>query len=376
VIKNIEMHNHKNTLKISEFILVALVWLVIIAAPFFMNDENNFEWQRLFNRLEVNIPIFLVFILNRFILVPYVLNKKKRLLYIGAVLGVVVMATFGSYIFDKKNYNPRYIPPLESQRNDIVKPGPPPHVFKNPKQLPPKMRPPMPDRVPPFLNVLLFSLLIVGFDTGLMTSFRLAKTEREKARLEKENIENQLAFLRNQISPHFFMNTLNNIHAQIDIDSEEAKESIIKLSKLMRHILYESEVEKISIKKEMEFIENYVGLMKLRFPDKVRVNLEIPALLPDIMIPPILFISFIENAFKHGVSYNLKSFIDIKIGIDDNQLTLYISNSIHKVKKQDVASGIGLVNTIKRLNLLYKDDYLLDIKEEKDTYTVELNLPL
>jgi len=360
------MNNHKNTLKISEFILVALVWLVIVAAPFLMNDENSFEWQRLINRLEVVIPIFLVFLINRFLLVPYLLNKKKRLPYIGAVLGVIILATLGSYFVNPKPGDIRKKPPPQSHRNARMMPPP----------APPHNRPPEPEPVPPFLNVLLFSLLLVGFDTGLMTSFRLAKTEKEKARLEKENVENQLAFLRNQISPHFFMNTLNNIHAQIDIDSEEAKASIIKLSKLMRHILYESEVEKISIKKEMEFIENYVGLMKLRTTEKVKISLKIPVLLPDVSLPPILAISFIENAFKHGISYNSPSFIDIKIDIIDSFLSLGIVNSLHKVEKIDSASGIGLANTIKRLDLIYKDEYNLEIKEENDTYSVKLNIPL
>ncbi len=368
------MHVKDNALKISEFILVALVWIVIIAAPFLMNDENNFEWQRLFNRMEVNISVFIVFLINRFLLVPFLLNKKKRLIYIGAVFGVILVATLGSYAFDTKLNKGINRPPPNYQRDRIMEL--PPHAYEIPNKLPPRKRPPDPNRLPPFLNVLLFSLLLVGFDTGLITSFRLAKTEKEKAKLEKENIENQLAFLRNQISPHFFMNTLNNIHAQIDIDSEEAKGSIIKLSKLMRHILYESEVEKISINKEMEFIENYVGLMKLRFTEKVKVSLSIPVLLPDVMLPPILFISFIENAFKHGISYNSKSFIDIKIGVEQNQLSFYICNSKHTKEKQEIDSGIGLTNTIKRLDLLYNDNYVLDINEGQDTYAVKLNLPL
>ncbi len=140
---------------------------------------------------------------------------------------------------------------------------------------------------------------------------RWSKLEQEKTLLEKENVQNQLAFLRNQVSPHFFMNTLNNIHALIDVDTEEAKEAIIKLSKLMRHLLYDSQAELVPLAKEMEFIQSYINLMKLRFSEKVKINLSIPDQLPDKSIPPFLFTSFVENAFKHGISYQNSSFIDI-----------------------------------------------------------------
>lgn len=370
------MQTNKNTLKIAEFFLVALVWLVIIAAPVFMNDENNFEWQRFISRMEVNILVFIVFIINRFVLVPYLLNKKKRLLYICVVLSVIATATFGSFMYNSNPGDQRFIPPPDTNRNVQVMPAPPPHTLQNNDQLLPHMPHPDPDHVPPFLNVLLFSILLIGFDTGLMTSFKLAKTENEKAKLEKENVENQLAFLRNQISPHFFMNTLNNIHAQIDFDTEEAKNSIIKLSKLMRHILYEAEVEKSPIKKEMDFIINYVGLMKLRFTEKVKVNLTTPSKIPDKSIPPILFISFIENAFKHGISYNSESFVDISISINNDWMNMKIINSNHISDNKESAYGIGIINTRKRLELIYKDNYQLEITDNNDIYSINLSIPL
>ncbi len=188
---------------------------------------------------------------------------------------------------------------------------------------------------------MIFSFLLVGFDTGLMTIFRLAKSERKRAILEKQNADVQLAFLRNQVSPHFFMNTLNNIHSLIDFDTDEAKDSIIRLSKLMRHLLYDSEIEKIPIRKEIEFIKNYVDLMKLRYSDKVKITLDLPDQLPDKSIPPLLFTSFVENAFKHGISYQHSSFINITFSIDDDQLNFEVRNSNPGLTKKDEPSGIG-----------------------------------
>jgi LytS/YehU family sensor histidine kinase len=164
----------------------------------------------------------------------------------------------------------------------------------------------------PLLNSVFIGILILGFDLGLRTSFKWSRLEQQRTQLEKENIKNELAFLRNQLSPHFFMNTLNNIHSLIDIDTEEAKESIIRLSHLMRHLLYDSEDESIPLSKEVNFIQSYVELMKLRYTDKVKVSFTVDSDTSNISIPPLLFTSLIENAFKYGVSYKQKSFINIE----------------------------------------------------------------
>jgi histidine kinase len=372
------INKNKSNLKVAEVILIVLVWLVIIGSPLFMNDDNNFEWSRLIRRGDVVIPLFLIFLINRFYLVPALLLKKKRGLYIGLVILLIALTTLGSFLITRPNKNKRNQPPPREMNHQQGIQKPPPPAILQPLPPPPHhlTQPPAPPHVPPFLNVLLFSILLIGFDTGLMTSFRLARTENEKAKLEKENIENQLAFLRNQISPHFFMNTLNNIHALVDIDAEEAKDSIIKLSKLMRHILYDSETKTIPLKKEADFIKNYVGLMKLRFSSLVKITLKIPDELPDKSIPPLLFISFIENAFKHGLSYNADSFIDISLTIEGENLKLNIANSNFKTETKHGYKGIGIVNARKRLDLLYGDKYDLSIYDENEEFIVNLSIPI
>lgn len=360
----------KNGLKHTEVILLVLVWLVLIASPVLFRDEGFSNWQELINSLHILVPVFIIFLINRFILVPRLLFKKKSIYYLITVGSLITIFTIGSLIYSGKPFNEN---PQQGMQHQWRPPPPPEGSAPG---LPPPGDPGRKGPMPPFANLLIFSILLVGFDTGLMVSFRLSETERAKAKLEKENVGTQLAFLRNQVNPHFFMNTLNNIHSLIDFDTVEAKESIIRLSKLMRHILYDSEVEQIPIQKELEFIKNYVDLMKLRYSDKVKIDLLVPNHLPDRSIPPLLFTSFLENAFKHGVSYQHASFIDISFLYVDNMLTFEITNSNVPPEKPEESYGIGIENSRKRLDLLYGDNYKLEIKDTKDEYHVRLSIPV
>ncbi len=381
------MAKNKNILKLTEVLLISFVWLVLLAAPIlFREDDNQFEWSSIMRPMETFIPLLFIFLINRFLLVPKLLFKKGALLYVLSVIGMIAVLTIGSYFFHL-NFVQRQIPPPHEindhrrpealnpphERDDFYRDPPPERkgINRPPNKMPETARP-----MPPYINLLIFSLLLVGFDTGLRVSFRLGETERAKAKLEKENIGSQLAFLRNQVSPHFFMNTLNNIHSLIDIDSEEAKESIIRLSKLMRHLLYESEIDSIPVKKEFDFIKNYVDLMKLRFSDKVRIKLQLPSQLPDKTIPPLLFTSYLENAFKHGISYEKPSIIDISFSIASDKLTFEIKNSNQDNIEENEHSGIGIENSRKRLDLIYGDKYLLKIENLKDEHKVSLTIPL
>jgi two-component sensor histidine kinase len=362
----------KNNLKIAELLLLILMWFVLIASPLVFNENESFDWRNIVKPLETIIPLFILFLINRLLLIPKLLFRTKRIFYFVAVIFVITLLTLSSYYITKDD-KARHRPPRISDSRMM---SPPPHEklaegsrISHPL---PKQR----ERMPPFANFLVFSFLLVGFDTGIRISFRLAETEREKAKLEKENVGSQLAFLKNQISPHFFMNTLNNIHSLIDVNTDEAKESIIQLSKLMRHLLYDSDADKISLKKEIEFIRNYVDLMKLRFSDKVKITLTAPDQLPDALIPPLLFTSFVENAFKHGISYQNSSFVKISFSVSDKDLIFEISNSIAKTESNDLISGIGIENSRKRLALIYGDSYELHIEEKNKEYHVRLNIPL
>ena len=195
--------------------------------------------------------------------------------------------------------------------------------------------------------------------------------------LKRQNLQAEMDYPRYQINPHFFMNTLNNIHALIDIDTEYAKSAVIELSKMMRYVLYESGSETISLKKDIQFIENYIELMRIRYDSSIDICLDYPATIPNkVAIPPLLLIVFVENAFKHGVSYNHASFIHIRIGYRDDAVTAVISNSRHE-KSRPGTTGIGLENVKKRLALIYQDNYTLSIDDsDPAVYTVKLIIPI
>lgn len=356
-----------------EVVLIGLVWVLLIASPVFFSEKETFEWVDLLGPMFTIVPLFFIFILNRFLLVPRLLYKKKNIIYLISVLALVAVFSTATYLFTSKMRGEMRGDGPAQKFGEQWRPPPPPDKLNramphNPEQ---KRGP-----VPPFANLVIFSFLLVGFDTGLMSIFRLAKSERKRAILEKQNADVQLAFLRNQVSPHFFMNTLNNIHSLIDVDSEEAKDSIIRLSKLMRHLLYDSEIERIPIRKEIEFVKNYIDLMKLRYSEKVKISLDIPEKLPDKSIPPLLFTSYLENAFKHGISYQHSSFIDIRFSIREDRLIAEIRNSNPHLAKKDEPSGIGVENSRKRLDLIYGENYILKIEDNKDEYLVFLNIPL
>ena len=180
------------------------------------------------------------------------------------------------------------------------------------------------------------------------------------------------------------MNTLNNIHALVDIDSEKAKDTILELSRMMRFVLYEGNKQGVPLSRELDFIQHYVTLMQLRYTEKVKITLDLPQKAPDFQIPPLILITFIENAFKHGVSYQHNSFVEVKVSVKGENLKFSCRNSKvereqvngHSSKVNDQQGGVGLANVRKRLDLLFGHDYSLILHDDTDIYVVELTLPL
>jgi LytS/YehU family sensor histidine kinase len=174
------------------------------------------------------------------------------------------------------------------------------------------------------------------------------------------------------------MNTLNNIHSLIEIDTEKAQDAVVRLSTLMRYLLYDSAQNTIELKKEIEFINSFISLMQLRHSNEVDVTIVIPDQIPEVKIPPMLFISLLENAFKHGVCYPLKSYIYFELQVSKTSLDCIIKNSKHKVpaKYQGEYSGIGLDNIKDSLKLLYEDNFQLNIRDKESEFEVDLKIPL
>ncbi len=372
------MNRPKNILRYTETILLIIVWLLIISIPLiFSKNGGSFVWSDFQGPLQTYILLLAIFLVNRFIFIPKLLLKKKYLLYLASVTGLIGAFSFGLFIYQTQiNIGPNNRPEQLKERSHIP---PPPWAGADINSSKPKSKPGPgnePGPLPPFANLLIMSFLLVGFDTGLNAFFKLTVAENERAKLEKENVTNQLDMLRHQVSPHFLMNTLNNIHTLVDISSEKAKDSLLMLSKLMRYLLYDTADNRTTLKNEVAFIESYIELMKLRVSDKVIITLNISPEFPDKKIPPLLFTSFIENAFKHGISYKHPSFITIDITADNTSMNMEIKNSIHAKPGSKEHSGIGIENAKKRLNLLYANNYTLEIAENENTFTVQLIIPL
>ena len=366
-------------IRIIELIVFVVIWTAIFSVPFFNQRLNNVvnwvkvseEWIKMFSYL-------IIFVINTIVLVPKFLFKKKYSVYIGLTLFTIFIMiglsiSLGLLLTPTQ---PMAMPPMD------LGPGMPPMELGNGMPAPLGYRPIIqPEQKSSFMiltDELIISLLVVGAGTSFKMVSQWLNEENRRKDAEKEQLKTELAFLRHQVSPHFFMNTLNNIHALIDINTEDAKNTIIELSTMMRYLLYDTAQGQTTLKKEINFIESYIALMQLRFPKKVTVKLEVPKNIHDIQIPPMLFLSFLENAFKHGVSYQAESFVFLKLEQTDNRLSCTIKNSKHNNKENldKSYSGIGLTNIKQSLKLLFGNDYLLNIHESAKEFDVQLTIPI
>ncbi len=401
-----------------ENLIYVVVWGLLFAAPVLSlyvravsNDSVVFDWTEIFVVWRKFAVYLLLFLVHNFLLAPLLVHGRRRVAYVAAM--VLLLAAFTVYQYnskpagwDDRQHKPsveqlgrRHEPPMgqrgQHERPDDMRPmeldgkRPPEFDGKRPPELdgkrPMELRErPHGDRrrVGPPLIVgehdilaVVVVLLMFGANLGIKAIFRSRDDRRRLAELERQNLEQQLEYLRYQINPHFFMNTLNNIHALVDIDPAKAQETIRELSKMMRFVLYEGNKQSVPLAKEMEFIRTYVKLMQLRYTDKVRIALDLPATTPDLTIPPLLLITFIENAFKHGVSYQHDSFIEAKVEVNDGKLHFTCVNS-KAAKPNEEKGGVGLDNVRKRLDLLYGSNYTLRMLDHPDTYHVNLEIPL
>lgn len=397
------MYWMKNQSRQENMIYLA-VWGVLFLAPllsYYMRTVNDstitFDWMEMMIVWKQFAIFLLLFVIHNFLLAPLLIHQHKRLLYFS-IVGVILVG-FTLYQcnhrpkhlgekhrmekFDKRPMKPHDAPPFMDGERPFTDEGQP---FMDEGHRPPEFddghRPDrqMRKHVSPAIIgehdiiVIVLLLLMFGANLGFKGYFKSRDDRKRLLALEKENLEQQLEYLRYQINPHFFMNTLNNIHALVDIDPEKAKDTILELSKMMRFVLYEGDKKGVPLTKEFEFIRNYIKLMKLRYTDKVKIQADLPQDVPVRQIPPLMLITFIENAFKHGISYQHESFIDIKVEISD-KLLFTCRNSKAEMPNQE-KGGVGLQNVTKRLNLLYGNNYTLDIQDASDVYNVKLEIPL
>jgi len=393
-----------NKQKLLENIIYSTMWLLMFAIPVLdskMSAEESLLWRDILMSWITIIPFFLLFLLNNFVSVPLLFSVKKYWGYIiVTLLSILIVFTIYPRLIYMTGLQPGPRDRYDEKRIEMSekRPGKPPVIWPqkppadwdrqqrhmDPQRMrPPDMSPQFPYR--PLLNPksldslftnILIAILLIGFNLAIKLIFKSLKDQQALKDLESHNLQFELEYLKGQINPHFFMNMLNNIHALVDIDSEQAKTTIIGFSKLMRYVLYDASQKTIGLDKELEFVKNYIKLMKIRYPEDVDISISIPENVPDFQIPPLLFVSFMENAFKHGISYRHKSFVAISMQIREDKIIFEISNSRWNNKSDLEEGGIGMVNTRKRLDLIYGKEYLLNIDQKEKEYKVLLILPL
>lgn len=342
---------------IGENLLYFLVWAMALLVPILNSKMMSEEHVYLSNILLVwskLLPYIIIFVINNALLAPKFFFQKRYLTYV-VISFVMLTAIFY---------------PIEHYQDEL-------RLLE------------YPDGTNYFIhgrasftdlawywNVLL-GLFMMGANCSIKFIFRSMQAEQKMVAMERHALQAEMDYLKYQINPHFFMNTLNNIHAMIDIDSEAAKEIVIELSKMMRYVLYDSEKQQTNLEQEVQFTENYVELMRVRYSSDVDVRFDVQRPLPvDAKVPPLLPIVFVENAFKHGVSYNRPSFVHIRLHCEDGKAVCEVRNSRHK-NMQVEKGGVGLENVRKRLDLLFGKDYeLLTNDSREDEYSVKLSIPM
>ena len=317
--------------KIGENLLYVMVWLAILLVPILnskMMSEVHVSLSNILIAWQQIAPYLFIFIIHNAFIVRYV-KRHQYMRY------VVVDVLFISAVF----YG---VDVLDSILGD----------FATPEHL-------------------------ISAKHAIKMMYQSLRDEQAMEELKRQNLQAEMDYLKYQINPHFFMNTLNNIHSLIDIDAAYAQDAVIELSKMMRYVLYESGHEAITLEKDIQFMENYIKLMRIRYTEDVDIRFDYPNDLPhDVTIPPLLLIDFVENAFKHGISYSRPSFIHIRVRYIDGKVYYSIINSRHTAEPSGKDAGIGLENVRRRLQLIFANRHTLAIDTRRpNMYRVKLIIP-
>lgn len=385
-----------------EFTAIILLWALVIIFPLLFTSENTRDWRAIQLMWAECSVVGFAFVINRFLFMPYLFFKGRYAKYIISITFLFLFLSLFIIYFDGVN---NILKLFGADSVDFVAPmmgsggpAPMPGDFHGHGAMPPGApggmpgggapggmpshsvphigRAPIASVIPPMITVLIFSAFVIALDIGLSIAVKWIISEQKQAEINKVRVSEQLARLQSQVSPHFFMNTLNNIHALVDIDSSRAKKTIIELSSLMDYLLYESSnKEQVSLQRELEFLESYISLMRLRYPKRVLIDFTYDQPEAYVRIPPLLFLNFIENSFKYGVDYDQESFIKINFNVDDSHVEMTTINSNYSSNVTSARHGLGISNSRKRLALLYGDRYKLEYGDKDKVYFVTLKIP-
>lgn len=329
----------------------SIYWLVyLFIITFFQSIAGSYAYGFYFSNELIKIAFYAIGVyFNLFYLIPNYLTNKKFVIYCILLVLVTIILTplqvFFLYI--KVNQFPEYQITLKQSQ--------------------------------PWFFILTF--LVVSLSTVFKIISDWVRHQRERKELQTESMQSELRFLRSQINPHFLFNTLNNLYALTLKKSDDAPEIVLKLSEMMRYMLYECNERRVFLSKEVNYLRNYLDLERLRQGKNTEISFHVNGDIAQQKIAPLMFIPFLENSFKHGASNHLAEggFVRIVLNVEEHKVHLFIENSKPEVPVKHTgkrSGGIGLVNVKRRLNLLYPEQYKLKIEEQPTTYTVNLYLGL
>ena len=342
------MHNNNKITAISQL----LVWAGLFSMPYVLSYGQDQDINRVIAHFWIPLVFSaIVFYLNYFVLVDRFFFTKKTLQFI--IVNAVIVAVF---LLLREQIESSFFPDFARKTpNGEDGPGPPFKMFIYVQAL-------------SYMAPILFSITI-------KTTRQWVKTEVERKEAANYKLQSELQHLHYQLQPHFFFNSLNNIYSMIDVSVDQAKSSIHSLSKLMRYMLYETNTELVPLSKEVDFMKRYIDLMKLRVSEETTVKYSFPSENSGIQIAPLLFISLIENAFKHGVSATKDSLINIAMACSQKTVVFTIDNDNFPKRTDDKSgSGIGVKNLEKRLQLLYPNKFKFETKVEDGRFLVRLEI--
>lgn len=334
-----------------EIILHIAAWLVMFLSPMiFMNQGHGVTTVQFLAMCSVPIAFMIVFYMNYLWLTPrYFVPGRHRYYFI---INIFVIIALGIGLHFWMDYTHRLFHPNQHFASGWNTLG--------------------------FILRDIFNLVVSAtIATLVRLSFKWYRADRIRRDEEAARVEAELDTLRWQISPHFLLNTLNNIYALTAFDTPKAQEAIQELSKMLRHILYDNQQPTVAVADEVEFMENYIRLMRIRLPESVEVDAQFSIDNPQRQIAPMLFISLLENAFKHGVSPTLPSFIHLRMTADKGNITFDISNSYYPKDQQDRSGhGVGLSQVQRRLDLTYPEQYTWEkgVSNDGKTYHSRITL--
>ena len=346
------MLSKKNIIHIVSWAVLYVLVSVLVGSTFGLK-------QAFIRHIVLFVVIVPVFYINLKLLMPNLLEKRRYLLYGLSVIALAVVATIFARNLEISFIENGIIESnFDADRMDRSGERHRRHVHGR------------------FILNAIIILITLFVSTVVRNTIQRQKKEQELLLLQNQALEAESKFLKSQINPHFLFNALNNIYALTQLKSEKAPESIHKLSDILRYVIYDSDVEMVSLNKEIQYVKSFIELNLLK-DDSINVNYSLAVVSGNLKIAPMLLIPFIENAFKHSYIENTADgWIKMDLSVDDNEMLFVIENSVPlEVQKKDEVGGVGLENIKKRLALIYCNKYVLNIKEGS-SYKVELKIDL